>query len=84
MPSERVNLSLTIYNGYLIVEDEGADEDEDEVKTPQKLKQSFLDTNGRERAKSKPIYNYKPTHKFSKRGTSGDKNGNDANKDDER
>lgn len=63
------------------MEDDGADEEE--VKTPEKLKQSFLDDDGKDRAKFKPIYNYKPTHNFSKRGSNEDKKSNDSSKGDE-
>ena len=40
----------------MLVEDEVAEGDEEE--SPEKLKQSFLDTDGKDRAKFKPIYNY--------------------------
>ena len=66
------------------MEDEGADEEEGKV--PEMLIQTYLDVNGKDRAKFKPIYNYKPIEKFSKRSTTTneDKKSNGGNKGDDK
>ena len=76
LPPEQNSFSLFIYNDYLLLEDELPDEVEE--KSPEKLKQSFLDVDAKERARYKPIYNYKSTQDYIE----GDTKSDDGNKDD--